>query len=253
MRITEHIYMVGSGTYGLSDPQDCHVWLLASGSTGEGRLALIDAGAGDNTETILANIESEGFDLGRLDTILLTHAHRDHAGGCATIKAQLPDTRIVASDAEAALLEHGSAEDLGLNLLGFDDPDRNALLPPCTVDTVVADGDTVDLGGCSIRAIVVPGHNPGCVCYLVEVDSKRVLFSGDTVTHGGYISVGNWPGSSLVSYREHIGRLSGLGVDGLLSGHHVFTLSRGQSHIDKVVDAFHGLWPPPQMHTVLDA
>lgn len=251
MRVTEHIYMVGSGTYGLSNPQDCHVWLLASGEPGAERLALIDAGSGDDTEMILANIEREGFDLGRLDSILLTHAHRDHAGGCAPIKAKLPNARVVTSAAEAALLERGSATDLGLNLLGFDDPDRNALLPPCTVDTVVADGDTVDLGGTTITAVVVPGHNPGCVCYLVEIDSLRLLFAGDTVTCGGYISVGNWPGSSLCTYKDNIGRLSGLDVDGLLSGHHVFTLSGGQSHIDSAIDAFGGLWPPPLLHTVL--
>ncbi len=251
MRITEHIYMVGSGAFGLSNHQDCHVWLLAFSEAGQERLALVDAGSGDDTGAILENVRKEGLDPDRIDYVLLTHAHRGHAGGCAELKQKLPGCRIATSKPEAVLLERGTAVELGLNLFGSPDPDRNLLLPPCAVDIVLVDGEKICIGDLTIQAIVVPGHNPGCVCYLAEIDSRRVLFSGDTVYVGGYISVGNWPGSSTESYRENIRKLSGLNTDALLSGHHLFTLSGGQSHLDKAVAAFDGLWPAPQISQIL--
>lgn len=251
MKITEHIYLVGSGAYGLSHPGDCQVWLITTGTKGAERLALVDTGTGDDTAVILENVRREGFDPRNIEYVLLTHAHRDHAGGCAALKKELPAVKIVTSKVEADLLETGTARELGLNLLGYADNERDTALPPCAVDTVLSDGQLLRFGDVTVRAVVVPGHNPGCVCYLAEVDSRRALFSGDTVNCGGYISVGNWPGSDLNAYEKHIGKLSGLGVDALFPSHHLFTLSGGQEHIDKAVQSFDGLWPPPQIHTLL--
>ncbi|MBT3271784.1 MAG: MBL fold metallo-hydrolase [Spirochaetales bacterium] len=251
MNISEHLHMVGSGSYGLSHPDDCHVFLFASGAKGEEHLALVDAGSGSDTAAILENVRRAGYDPRRIERIFLTHAHRDHAGGCASLIAELPECRIAASAAEAELLEHGTADQLGLNRLGFSDDDRAEVLPPQRVDDILTDGQVMHLGDVRVEAVLTPGHNPGCMCFLVEIDSKRVLFAGDTIFCGGYISVGNWPGSELKTYQEHIGRLSGLNVDVLLSGHHVFTVSNGQQHIDRAVETFAGLWPPPQINTVL--
>ena len=63
MRLAERIYLVGSGSFGfdLTDPYDCHVYLLDGGT----ELALIDVGAGMGAEAIVENVRRDGFDPGR--------------------------------------------------------------------------------------------------------------------------------------------------------------------------------------------
>jgi hydroxyacylglutathione hydrolase len=77
MRLTPQLYLVGSGEVGLSDPDDCHVYLLDGGD----EYALIDAGCGTERSVtgIVRAIEAEGLDLVRLRTVLLTHWHFDHS------------------------------------------------------------------------------------------------------------------------------------------------------------------------------
>ncbi|MDH5441735.1 MAG: hypothetical protein OEY31_14130, partial [Candidatus Bathyarchaeota archaeon] len=58
MKITRDVYMVGSGQIRLSNPFDCHVYLVDCGD----ELVLIDAGAGLNSGLIMDNIQGEGFD-----------------------------------------------------------------------------------------------------------------------------------------------------------------------------------------------
>jgi len=99
-----------------------------------------------------------------------------------------------------------------------------------------------------LRAIVVPGHNPGCTCFFGRIDGLRVLFAGDVLFSGGFIGVGNWPGSSHAAYRTALPKLAGLDVDALLPGHGIWTLRGGQQHIDRALEDFRGLWPPPNLH-----
>ena len=60
MQLTDIVHLVGSGQSGfsLTDPLDCHVYLLDGGS----ELALIDTGVGRDTPAIAAQIEAAGFD-----------------------------------------------------------------------------------------------------------------------------------------------------------------------------------------------
>ena len=84
MQLAERIHLVGSGSFGfdLTDPYDCHVYLLDGGT----ELALVDVGAGMGAVEIVANVERSGFDPARITRILCTHAHGDHAGGSARMR-----------------------------------------------------------------------------------------------------------------------------------------------------------------------
>ena len=55
MRLSSRVHLVGPGAMGfeLTDPFDCHVYLIDGGD----ELALVDAGAGMGAEAILANVQ----------------------------------------------------------------------------------------------------------------------------------------------------------------------------------------------------
>ena len=133
LKIYDRIYMIGSGAIGLSDPADCHVYLIDGG----GELALIDAG-GKNIEPILHNIQECGFRLDQVRYIFLTHSHMDHAAGCMALKNALvaagAKVTVATSALEADILIHGTSEELGLDLLGHAGKDRNEVFPPFEVD-----------------------------------------------------------------------------------------------------------------------
>lgn len=53
----------------------------------------------------------------------------------------------------------------------------------------VHDGDTIDLGGRTVRLIELPGHTPGSIAVLDE--EKRVLFGGDAIQDGRIFMFGS--------------------------------------------------------------
>jgi len=241
MKITRDVYMVGSGQIGLSDPYDCHVYLVDC----RDKLALIDAGAGLNSGLIMDNIRGEGFDKEEIACILLTHCHADHAGGCSNIK-MLTSCEVICTEVEGKLLTKGSDDELGLDIAR-----RSGLYPQdykfvhAEPDRIVIDGEKVGLGKYDVRVIEVPGHSEGSTCYLLDRDGYRILFSSDIVFYGGTIGLGNWPGSSLDNYRRHIGKLANLSIDALLPGHFLWTLKGGQEHLDRAVENLKSAWVPP--------
>ena len=74
-KVHENVYLVGGP--GISHDQDCCVYLIDFGK----ELALIDAGAGKGTGTLVHNIMELGFDPMNLGLVVATHAHIDHVGG----------------------------------------------------------------------------------------------------------------------------------------------------------------------------
>jgi len=242
MKLTEEVYIVGSGGNGLgiSNEYDCHVYLIDGGE----ELALIDAGVGMDVQQILENVAAEGFRVNRISRVLLTHAHADHSGGCATLKSVLGASVIVSSK-EADFLRQANEEELGLAFArsaGWYPSDYH--LQPCQVDIEVGNGHQMTVGDLQITVIATPGHSRGSVCYLVEGKAATYLFTGDTVFLRGLISLLNAPGSSIQDYNHSIKKLADLGVDALLPGHLGFCLGGGQEHINKAIEAFEDLSVP---------
>ncbi|MCK4419993.1 MBL fold metallo-hydrolase [Candidatus Aerophobetes bacterium] len=241
MRIIPGIYLVGAGMLGISHPNDSYVYLVDGGK----ELSLIDAGVGLEIERIFANIEEDGFDPAKINKVILTHTHADHAGGCKGMREKLRCKIFVPGD-EVNLLERGTDEELGLIIAkesGIYSPDY--LFPHCSTDVAVSNGDTIWVGELQLKAIHTPGHSPGSTCYLLEHRGKRILFTGDVVFYDGEIGLLNYRGSNLADYRSYINRLANLSVDVLLPGHKLFTLRDGQQHIDRAISALKKLSVPP--------
>ncbi len=133
-------------------------WLI---TTPEGHI-LIDSTFEECVPQICANVEKLGFRVADIKLILSSHAHVDHTGGHAAMKRRT-GARIVASAADAHLLETGGADDFSpfpKDLLAY---------TPVKADRIVKDGETVSLGGLTLTAHLTPGHTKGATTWAMPL------------------------------------------------------------------------------------
>jgi hydroxyacylglutathione hydrolase len=245
MKITDDVYLVGSGRSGFSMTHkcDCHVYLL-KGSEG---CIMFDAGVGLEVDRIIGTILSDGLDPESVGHVFITHVHSDHAGGSAELREKL-GAQIHVPKSGAHLLRTGDEEGLSLPVARADGVyPEDYTFPKCEPDTELEGGETFTFGDISLRAIHTPGHSADSMCYLAEVNGKRILFSGDVVLHEGLLLFLNCPGSTMEGFRGSMSKLGGLGIDMLMPGHGAFVLSGAQEHVEKAIEALKHLAPPPAM------
>ena len=153
-RLIGNIYYVGAkniASYLITTPQG-HI--------------LIDTGTTEMTPVISGNVEKLGFKLRDIKIMLSSHAHFDHIGGHAAMK-KLTGARVMAIRQDADALEAGK----DLSPLGDEG------WTPVKVDRVLKDGDTVTLGGATLRASWAPGHTPGCTVWTTTVPDAGKTYS----------------------------------------------------------------------------
>lgn len=138
------------------------------------RGVVIDPG-GDVPE-ILSRLEALGVGV---DAILLTHGHLDHAGGADELRAALPPApagpvQVIGPDRrDLFLLETLAAQAASWGLSGMRD---------VTPDRFLEEGETLEVAGCRLEVLHVPGHTPG---HLVFVETThRFALVGDTLFQG---------------------------------------------------------------------
>jgi glyoxylase-like metal-dependent hydrolase (beta-lactamase superfamily II) len=232
MQLTERVHLVGSGSFGfdLTDPYDCHIYLVDGGS----ELALIDVGAGMGAADVVANARAAGFDPARIRHLLCTHAHGDHAGGAARMRALLPNASLSISRDVADFVRIGDEVGTSIGVAkvaGIYPPDYR--LERCAVDRELSEGDRIAVGDLAFECIETPGHAHGHVSFLLEHDGRRSLFSGDVIFHGGTILLQNIHDCSIDALVGSLRKLRGLAIDALFPGHFAFSLKNGQRHIER--------------------
>ena len=93
----------------------------------------------------------------QLTHVLCTHNHWDHAGGNEKMRELVPGIEVVGG-------------------LGDD---------AAAVTREVAEGDRVHVGRLSVSVLSTPCHTAGHVCFYVESEGRRAVFTGDTLFVGG--------------------------------------------------------------------
>lgn len=246
MKLTDRIYLVGSGSLGMdiSDAFDCNVYLIDGGS----ELALVDGGAGFGTDAILQNVRGDGFDPGRIRHVILTHGHGDHAGGAASLRAALDAPTTYASGFVASCLEVADEEHLSVDVAkkaGIYPPDYR--LQSCPIESRIGDGDELHVGDLTIEVLETPGHCDGHLSFVMSYLGKRSLFAGDVVFYGGRVFLQNIYDCRLDALVASLRKLSKVQVDVLLPGHLTISLGNGQRHIEQANLILDRLLIPPQM------
>ena len=152
-------------------------------TTPEGHI-LLDTGMPRMHGTVRANIEKLGFQISDIKIMISSHAHVDHVGAHAEMQ-RATGARVMAIGGDAKALEAG----MDLSPVEYDN------WPPVNVDRVLMDGDTVTLGGTTLRAVWTPGHTPGATTWVTTVQdggrSYNVVFPGGRAPNGGPLVVGN--------------------------------------------------------------
>ena len=192
--------------------EDLASWLLTSP---DGHV-LIDSGVQQNAAHILAGIRKLGFNPKDVKFLLTTQAHFDHVGAHAELK-RATGAQIVASQADATLLEDGGKSDYLFGPTG--------LFQPVKVDRRIADGDVISVGTLELRAHLTPGHTPGATTWSTTVKQEggsplQAVFVASTHVNDGTKLVGNATYPQIADdFARSIDRLSKMKVEVFLAAH----------------------------------
>ncbi len=177
---------------------------------GKERAALIDTGMGIGDAESTFSVRAEIRKITSLPVVVLnSHYHWDHTGANA-----LFDESAI-HEGEVDLL--AQEPDMSSYRKAMQSPDVRAKLPadfdPASyrvirkpVTRVLRDGDTIDLGGRTLRVIDTPGHSPGHVAYLDE--ASGALFTGDAAYCGPMYAC--FTGSDPAAFAASARRMSAL-------------------------------------------
>lgn len=202
-RVVGNIYYVG--TEGLA------AWLV---TTPDGHILLDGGASAEGGKLIERSVQQLGFKPADVKILINTHAHYDHAGGIAQLKADT-GAKVWASRADKSALEKG--RHFGDNRNG------PTPFPAVKVDKTFGDEAKLKLGGTTLVAHLTPGHTMGCTTWTTQVVEKsrplNVTFNC-SLSVAGNVLVGNTTHKSIVAdYRASFAKLRAIPTDVMLPSH----------------------------------
>jgi glyoxylase-like metal-dependent hydrolase (beta-lactamase superfamily II) len=143
-------------------------------------LGLVDVGSGATVENLLAGVRAAGFDPARIERILLTHIHLDHAGATGALVARLPRAQVYVHRLGAPhLIDPTRLARSATRIYGERMSALWGEIVPVPQERlrVVDDGDEIAVGQSDLRVLYTPGH---AIHHVALYDERRaVLFPGD--------------------------------------------------------------------------
>lgn len=121
---------------------------------------------GDDIDEILNILNRHAL---RVKAIVVTHAHIDHIGGAAKLKAAT-GAPVYMNANDQGLYDH---LDIQASWLGMPMPERTS------IDSEAREGDSLKLGDVEFHILETPGHTQGSISLWIPQENK--LVAGDTL------------------------------------------------------------------------
>lgn len=184
---------------------------------GQGFTLLVDPGPLSTIPHLLGELRRQLVE--RLDYVLLTHIHIDHAGGTAALLREFPQARVICHPegirhlVAPKKLWQGSRKVLGKLAEAYGE-----ILPIPAERIAFAE----QLGFTGVRAFLTPGHAPHHCCYLVD----DLLFAGEAagvrceVPEGIYLRPATPPRFLLEVALDSLERMIALGPRRMVFAHY---------------------------------
>ena len=180
---------------------------------------LIDPGPASTIPYLVERLKQAGVD--RVDHVLLTHIHLDHAGGTGRLLRRFPDAKV---NCHPKGIPHMVAPqklwEESRKVLGKVAEAYGEMVP--VHESCISFSSRIDLGGASIEVIETPGHAVHHVSYRVG----DILFAGEIagvyvpLDDGFYVRPATPPPFQYEIFRDSIAKATALDVSLVCLGHY---------------------------------
>ena len=193
-----------------------------------GEAMLIDCGSHLGLEKLLENIRKSNVKLEQIRTIVCTQGHFDHVEAAGHLKQQFKNIELAVHEADKTTIESGDRE-LTCASFFYNEPFHL----PCNADIVLQEGEKLQVGGLSLKVLHLPGHSPGHIGLMTDIDGLKLMFVGSTL-HGAY---GPRVGGNLDDWKKSLYILQELEFDLFVESH-----SNGVLYADPEPGIKEALW-----------
>ncbi len=136
------------------------------------------------TETMVGAVIDPGGDVGniidvinkhniKVDHVLLTHGHLDHAGGAARLASEINSPIVGPHSDDQFWLQGIEMQARNYGIVGAEN---------CTPDQCLEEGDEIIIGNEKLQVLHCPGHTPGHVVFYHK--TSELAFVGDVLFKG---------------------------------------------------------------------
>jgi len=209
----------------------------------DAKTCLIDGGTKEDAPNIVKQLKA----LGAFppDKILITHPHFDHAQGIPILRAEAAELgkeiEVIASQDAIPLLADAA----------FNDVFGNIPHASITGVTPVKEGDTIDLGGLTLRTYELPGHCQGHIAVLDE--NNHNIFVGDSIGYKFsddlFLAAFMPPTWDTAAFMNSVDKLKQVPYETLCLAHFGCIYgSEAREILDQAVEVFNAWWQFYERH-----
>lgn len=189
---------------------------------------LIDVGWLATADELIDLLRKMDFSFSKCKMIIATHADADHVQGLARFK-EATRAKVAAHPKSVEALESG---DEILTYATIKAQGIHMPMPPCKIDQLLNEGDTITVGDLKLEVWHTPGHTPGHLSFKMG----GLLFSGDNVYKDSSVGVIDaHHGSNLVHFLESLERIKADDSAYLLPSHGPI-FRRDNAIVQKAID-----------------
>jgi len=210
---------VYKNVYHLGD-SGCSVFLVNTNSDDE--LVLIDCGMSID---MIKKISKIGLNPMHIKHCIITHFHIDHIGACADLKEFNKQVKFYAHQLDAIPIEErGHDRETAALWYGV------KYKPVKLEKKIIGEMEILKFGDYNFQCIHTPGHTPGSISVLLEIEGKKILFGQDL--HGPMIA----GVSNFKDYQNSLRKLLELNADILCEGH--FGIFQPASEVQRYINSY---------------